>query len=72
MVNKSKVKIQNLDGYEEFTKFVDNLPKKTSNVFFLFTGKKKENGMSWCIFCALGKVVGLLADSSNIFNFMLI
>lgn len=51
---KDKVKIHNLNNYEEFTKLISNTDEELKNVYFLFTGKKKENGQSWCIYCQLG------------------
>lgn len=50
----AKIKIVNIDNYDEFNNFVDNLPENGPSVFFFFTGKNKENGRSWCIYCQLG------------------
>lgn len=51
---KDKFEIHNLNNYEEFINFISNIDEKSKNVYFLFTGKKNENGQSWCIYCQLG------------------
>lgn len=54
MMAKPKVKEEFLKNHEEFTAFVDKLPQNGPNVYFLFSGSKKENGRSWCIYCQMG------------------
>lgn len=56
---KAKIKIYFLNNYEEFTKFCIELPEKAKNVYFFFTGAKKENGRSWCIYCQMGNLLQL-------------
>lgn len=51
------IKIHDLQNYGQFTEFVDKLPNNGPEAYFCFTGKKKENGHSWCIYCQLGKMV---------------
>lgn len=43
-----------LKNYQKFTEFVEKLSDKTKDVYFMFTGAKKENGRSWCIYCQMG------------------
>lgn len=50
----NKPELIELPTYEEFNNYVEKLPSQASNCFFYFTGKKKENGQSWCIYCQLG------------------
>lgn len=50
-----KIDIYNINNYMEFNAFIEKLSTKGPGVYFLFTGKKKENGRSWCIYCQLGK-----------------
>lgn len=51
---RNKVAYHTLNNYEEFVQFVENIKTKKRNIYFLFTGSKKENGRSWCIYCQLG------------------
>lgn len=53
-MSRKAVKIINLSNYDEFNKFVSELPQKGPNVYLFFTGKKKENGRSWCTYCQIG------------------
>lgn len=48
------VKFVDITGYERFNHYVDNLPQKGPKVCFFFSGKKDENGHSFCIFCQMG------------------
>ncbi|XP_026329773.1 thioredoxin domain-containing protein 17-like isoform X3 [Hyposmocoma kahamanoa] len=52
-----KPKLIELATYEEFNDYVEKLPPQTSNCYFYFAGKKKENGRSWCIYCQLAEPV---------------
>ncbi|XP_013180433.1 PREDICTED: thioredoxin domain-containing protein 17-like isoform X1 [Papilio xuthus] len=54
---KPKVKEEFLKNHEEFTNFVNKLPQNGPNVYFLFSGSKKENGRSWCIYCQMAEPV---------------
>lgn len=47
-------KVEELQDYEQFTAYVDRLPNKGPKVYFFFTGKRKDNGRSWCMYCQLG------------------
>lgn len=51
---KPKVEILALNNYEEFTNYVENVKTKR-NIYLFFTGSKKDNGRSWCIYCQLGR-----------------
>lgn len=68
-----KTKLAYLDNYEEFSVFADKLTEKKKHVYFMFTGKKKENGRSWCIFCQLGLFICSfwLVYSDALFKFSL-
>ncbi|XP_053625559.1 thioredoxin domain-containing protein 17-like isoform X1 [Plodia interpunctella] len=59
MVGKCKIKktIQNLNNYEEFSVYVNGLPEKGHSVYFFFTGSKKENGRSWCMYCQIAEPI---------------
>ncbi|CAH2086121.1 unnamed protein product [Euphydryas editha] len=54
---KSKVLFHTLNNYDEFVKYVENIKTRKRNIYFLFTGSKKENGRSWCIYCQLAEPV---------------
>ncbi|XP_035436078.1 thioredoxin domain-containing protein 17 isoform X1 [Spodoptera frugiperda] len=46
-----------LHEYDEFKTYIANLPETGPPVYFFFTGQKKENGRSWCIYCQMAEPV---------------
>lgn len=44
-------KIHKIIGYDDFTKTIDKIAKSGDIVNVLFSGKKDENGQSWCSDC---------------------
>lgn len=53
-------KKEEIENYDKFIEFIDKLPPKRPPVYFFFSGKKKDNGHSWCIYCQLGMIIYLL------------
>lgn len=53
---KNKTIIHSLNDYNEFKNYLSNIKDNQPKLYFFFTGKKKDNGRSWCIYCQLGYI----------------
>ncbi|CAG9585129.1 unnamed protein product [Danaus chrysippus] len=54
---KNKTIIHSLNDYNEFSNYLSNVKENQPKLYFFFTGKKKDNGRSWCIYCQLAEPV---------------
>lgn len=43
-----------VEGYENFTKFVEGIKTSNETYYFYFSGSKLPNGQSWCPDCVEG------------------
>lgn len=49
------VKEHHVEGYEKFTKLVEELENTGEIIHVMFSGGKDESGKSWCPYCNEGK-----------------